>query len=442
MIPAKPIRVAVTSLGCPKALVDSEKMLGLLAEAGCLVGAAADEADVILINTCAFIAPAREESMQAIDDAIAAKLAGKVRRVVVAGCLPQKQSKELLEARPEIDAVIGVFNRDDVVKAILGDAAGFARIIKPPKGNCDDDRGRMRLTPRHTAYLRLSEGCSAGCSYCTIPRIRGPLRSKAMAQIVAEAKELAADGAIELNLIAQDTTAYGNDLSGGADLPRLLRKLNRVDGLRWIRIMYANPATMTPAAVEAMAECDKVVPYLDIPLQHVADGVLRRMRRRYTGADVEALLAHLRALMPDIVLRTTFIVGFPGETAAEFAQLAKFVEAARFDAMGAFPYYPEPGTPAAALSDQVRPATRTRRRNALMARQQAIAFALAAGKVGRELDVIVDGPDSSGRCLGRHAGQAPEIDGVCIFAKPVPAGSIVRAKVVAAEGYDLVVRRS
>ena len=314
----------------------------------------------------------------------------------------------------------------------------FVRVGKEA-GACEDDRGRFRLTPRHTAYLRLSEGCNAGCSFCTIPFIRGRLRSKPMDALLAEAAELAADGAVELNLIAQDTSAYGSDLADGADLAALLRRLDGVEGVRWIRLMYAHPATMTDAVIDAVAECPRVVKYLDMPFQHVADRVLERMRRGYGRARIEELLAALRRRMPDVALRTTFIVGFPGETRPDFRELVDFVAAQQFAAVGVFTYWREDGTAAAELAGQVAEKTRLRRRDRLMRTQQEIAFAANDRLIGQTLDVLVDGLDPAGRSVGRHAAQAPDADSACYLTRPADPGRIVPAKVVGYDGYDLVV---
>ena len=438
MAQAEPIHVALISLGCAKALVDSEKMMALLAEAGCVVGAPPEAADVIVVNTCAFIRPATAESIRAVREAVALKRRGRVRRVVVVGCLPQRKGPALLEEIRGIDAAVGVFEPHAVVDAVTGLNSPFVR-VNPPAGPCADDRGRFRLTPRHTAYLRLAQGCSAGCSYCTIPAIRGPLRSKPPGMLLAEAAELVADGAVELNLIAQDTTAYGRDRSDGTDLASLLRRLNELDGLRWVRLMYANPATLTDAVIDGLTECAKLVKYLDLPLQHVSDRILSRMRRGYDRARIERLLGRLRDRVKGIALRTTFIAGFPGETRQEFDELSDFVAAGRFEAVGVFAYWPEAGTAAAAMPDQVPQRTRNRRRDRLMRAQQEIAFAANAARVGSELDVLVDGTDPTGRTVGRHSGQAPDADGLCYLTGRVRPGTILKAKVVACAGYDLVV---
>ena len=434
----QPLRVAVVSLGCPKNLVDTEKMLALLAQSGQWVGARMDQADVILINTCAFIAPARQESMQAIRRALLAKRRGQVRRVVVAGCLPQKQSSQLERRYPQIDAVIGVFDRDRIVQAVTG--SGPVRRVSPPSQACHSDLGRLRLTPRHWAYLRLSEGCDNRCAYCTIPSIRGPLRSKPMVDVLREARELVADGAVELNLIAQDTAAYGRDLPGRCDLAGLLARLDKIDGLRWIRLMYAHPAGMSDRLISALADCSKAVPYLDLPLQHINGRLLGLMRRRYDRRQVEELIRKLRRRLPNIALRTSFIVGFPGETRGEFKELLEFVRQARFDAAGVFTYSREAGTPAARMGSQVSPATAAARRRELMLAQQEGVMSANAARVGKSLEVLVDGPDGSGRCVGRHAGQAPQIDSLCLLEKPCPAGSFIRARVSGTSGYDLLIR--
>ncbi len=448
-----PLRIAVVSLGCPKALIDSEKMLALLAEAGCLVGAPTDQADVILINTCAFIPPAREEAMEAIREALEKKRQGRVRRVVVTGCLPQREGGKLLSAVPEVDAIVGLFHRDEIVSAVTSRQSPFIRVGRIGRKDCPDDRGRLRLTPRHTAYLRIAEGCSTGCSFCSIPGIRGPLRSKPMDIVLDEAAELIADGAIELVLIAQNTTAYGSDFDDGTNLETLLRRLDALPGLRWLRLMYANAGRLTEPIIDAIAECPRIVNYLDLPLQHISDKILKLMRRRYDRVRAESLLATLRRRVPGISLRTTFLVGFPQESPGQFQELLEFVRAARFEAMGVFTYWPEPGTTAAGLRGQVSRQVKTRRRELLMQAQQEIAFAANAARVGSKVAVLVDGIDPAGRCVGRHAGQAPEVDSLCILrpagagvdrpasgAAAPPVGRIVEGKVVDFDDYDLIVK--
>ena len=432
-----PCRVALVSLGCPKNLVDSEKIAAHLAEAGCLVGADADEADAIVINTCGFLAAAREESLEIIAEALAMKEAGPVKRVVVAGCLVNRDGDELFDVAAGIDAIVGINDRQAIAQAVLGDEQ-FSRISAA--GTVGDDRGRLRLTLPHTAYLRIAEGCSRHCTFCTIPAIRGPFRSKPMALVLAEARELIDSGAIELSLIAQDTAAYGQDLAGGEDLASLLRALNDLDGLSWIRLMYAYPTGFSDAAIAAMAECERVVPYVDMPLQHISDPVLKRMGRNVTRRQTEDLLAKLRRAVPDVAIRSTFIVGFPGETDEQFAELLEFVEQFEFAAAGVFEYSPEPGTPAAKLDGPVDEAVKADRAKRLMLTQQAIAFDANAAAVGQRIDVLVDGVDNDGLCVGRHPGQAPDIDSICILAEPREPGRIVGGEVVDWDDYDLVVQ--
>jgi ribosomal protein S12 methylthiotransferase len=459
---AKHPRVALVSLGCPKNLVDSEKMMALLAEGGCTVGAPMDEADVIVVNTCGFLSAAREESLGVIREALAHKAAGPARRVVVAGCLVNRDAEKLFDLAPGIDAIVGVNDRDDLLKAVIptnkkasSNAVFQSSIVNRPSSiPIVSDAGRFRLTPRHTAYLRISEGCSQKCTFCTIPSIRGPFRSKPPQDVLAEASELITDGAVELNVIGQDTTSYGMDLTHGTqpvgfaesnegsnenNLAHLLRSLSELDGVRWVRLMYAYPNRFNDALIDAMSSCEKIVPYVDLPLQHISDGVLRRMGRRVTRAKTETLLDKLRRRVPGIAIRTTFIVGFPGETQAQFEELLKFVKEFRFDALGVFEFSPEEGTPAARLKGRVAPEVAAERARAVMLVQQKIVFAANRRRVGQPIEVLVDGIDSQGRCVGRHAGQSPDIDSVCILKKKSPPGKFVRAKVVGADGYDLIV---
>ena len=430
-------KVAIVSLGCPKNLVDSEKLLAHLAEGGCTVGAPMDAADVVIINTCGFIAPAVAESLEVIAEARRLKAAGKVRRIVVAGCLVNRQGEDLFDRAPGIDAVIGVNDRDSILSAVMGDGR-VQRISAAPAGAAGD-AGRFRLTPTHTAYLRIAEGCSRRCTFCTIPSIRGCFRSKSPAVVLAEARELLADGAVELNVIAQDTTSYGRDIGGADTLAKLLRKLDKLDGARWIRLLYAYPMGFDDDLIDAIASCEHVVPYVDMPLQHIADGVLKRMGRRVTRKHIEQLLVKLRRRVEGLVLRTTFITGFPGETRGEFEELMSFVRDFDFEAVGVFPYYPEPGTPAARLPGRPSRATAERRRQRLMLTQQDIAVAANEAHVGRRLRVLVDGKEAGGASIGRHYGQAPDIDSVCILTSPAEPGRFVDATVVEADGYDLVV---
>ena len=445
--------VALVSLGCVKNLVDSEKILGQLAEAGCVVCAEPDQADVVVVNTCGFLASAREESLEVVREALAYKAGGTARRVVVAGCLAQRDGQSLREQLPDLDAVVGVNNRHDLAEAVLGqgDFTAVAAFAPRPSRHRDsgqadptpavsDDRGRLRLTPRHTAYLRISEGCGQGCTFCTIPAIRGPFRSKPIDLVLDEARELIADGAVELNIIGQDTTSYGRDIGYEAGLAGLLRRLNDLEGLRWIRLMYAYPSLVTDAIIDALAECPRAVKYIDLPLQHIADPILTAMRRQITRRQIEGLLDRLRRRVAGLTLRTTLIVGFPGETEDLFAELVSFVKAFRFDAVGVFEYSKEAGTPAAKLDQDVPARVRQARQEELMLVQQEIAFSANARRVGQPIELLVDGVDQQGRCVGRHAGQAPDVDSLCYLTEPRPDGSFVSAEVVDWADYDLIVR--
>jgi ribosomal protein S12 methylthiotransferase len=447
----KPITVALVSLGCPKNLVDSEKMMALLAQAGCVVGAPVGEADVIVVNTCGFIQAAKDESLAVIGEAIGHKAGGRARRVVVAGCLSNREGDKLLKSLPGVDAIIGVNNREDIVKAVMGVASGQGSgdsktlaTDHRPLTTALEDAGRFRLTPRHTAYLRISEGCSQKCTFCTIPAIRGPFRSKAPAQVLAEATELVADGAIELNIIGQDTTSYGMDLGRGVTLARLLAQVEKINGLRWIRLLYAYPMRFGDSLVRLMAESEKILPYVDLPLQHISDCVLRRMGRRVTRAKIQKLLESLRRMVPGVVVRSTFIVGFPGESDADFRELLAFVKDFGFGALGVFEFSPEEGTPAAWLDGVVPAEVKRQRAEEIMLAQQKIVAAANKRMIGKRIDVLVDGVNAQGQTVGRYYGQAPDIDGLCIFGKTKgrktpAAGAIASAKVVGFDGYDLII---
>ena len=429
--------MALVSLGCPKNLIDSEKMLAALAAGGCIVAAPMDEADVIVINTCGFLSAARDESLGVIREALEHKRAGRASRVVVAGCLPNRDGRRLYEAAPGIDAVVGVNDRGRILAAVTG-RRRFTR-VSGCHGRIAPDDGRFRLTPRHTAYLRIAEGCSRRCSFCTIPAIRGPFRSKPPKTVLTEAAELIADGAVELNVIAQETTAYGRDLPGKSNLASLLRELDRLDGVRWIRLMYAYPRGFGDDLIDAVAECERVVPYVDLPIQHICDPVLRRMRRGVSRAATEKLLRRLRERVPGVAIRTTLIVGFPGETERQFGELLEFVREFRFDAMGVFEFSAEEGTPSAGMARQVPDELKAERRRELMLAQRRIVLKANRQKVGRRIDVLVDGRGADGHTVGRFYGQAPDIDGVCRLTRRRRAGSFVIGKVIDFEGYDLLV---
>jgi ribosomal protein S12 methylthiotransferase len=473
--------VAFVSLGCPKNLVDSERMLGLLAEDGLTITADASQADAIVINTCGFLEASKEESLREIREALAQKQAGNCKRVVVAGCLVQRHKTKLLADVPEVDRLVGVFDREHIVEAVRGKEnprsghghflgkyhdlsreleSGFGSRVsglgkdhstRTPKPETrtpkrlpvfEDDRARLRLTPRHYAYLRMSEGCNQGCSFCTIPSIRGPMRSKPIEQILLEANELAADGAVELNLIGQDTTSYGTDIGYAAGLSGLLRTLDaKLKDVHWLRLMYAYPSCFTDEMIQTIADCDRVVKYIDMPLQHINDALLTTMKRRVTRKQIETLLEKLRKKVPGIAIRTTFIAGSPGETDEQHAELVQFVKDFQFDMMGVFPFSPEPGTAMGRMAGQIPDDVKQQRVEELMLAQQDVAFAKSKSMVGKTLEVLIDsgGPASAGLWTARSQSQAPDIDSVVhVRGKDLHLGQLVTVKVTDYQAYDLV----
>jgi len=435
--------VGLVSLGCAKNTVDSERMLAEITLAGLPLAADPDRADVVVINTCGFIRPAVEEAIEAIEHAVRQKTRGQVRKVIVAGCLAQRLGRRLFERVRGIDAVVELGGRDDIAGIIRKTIesklpAFYTGDAEAPKS----DKTRLLITPGHYAYLRISEGCSRRCSFCTIPAIRGPFRSKPTGLVIEEASELARAGVRELNVIGQDTTAYGQDLEAGEDLPVLLTEIEKIESVRWIRLLYMNPAGITDKLIETVARSGKILPYVDMPVQHINDDILKSMRRVETERSIRSLVQKLRSRLDGCVLRTTVMVGYPGESERRFRQLLDFIRGARFDALGCFTFSPEEGTAAAALAEQVPEPVKQDRYRRLMLAQREIAFAANQNRIGTELVCLIDGSDTTGRRCGRFYGQAPEIDGICLLEncreKP---GSFVRVAVQSAEGYDLVARR-
>ena len=455
------MKIGFVSLGCPKNLVDSEVMMGLSQQGGHTLTPDPQDAEVLIVNTCAFIDSAKEESINTILELAEFKKNGNCKRLVVTGCLGERYRDELKAQIPEIDVVLGTGDVPEIVGAIEGgpgrrtipltlvSAANHSPIPNPPPLPTylyDAETPRVFTTPRHFAYLKVAEGCDYKCSFCIIPTLRGHYRSRPLDAIVREARALAARGVRELILISQDTTFYGRDLDEGAALPRLLRELNEVDGIDWIRLLYLYPTTITDEILDAMAECRKVCKYIDLPLQHAADDVLRRMKRPGTGKGYEKLLARIRERVPGVSLRTTLIVGFPGETAEEFEQLRAFVRNVEFDHVGVFTYSHEEGTSAHQLEDDVAAAVKTKRRNTLMAEQKRIVARAQKRKIGRQVRVMVDGPSPDHELVwrGRLEGQAPEIDPVVYLTEANPEalepGALLDAQIVGAREYDLVAR--
>jgi len=470
------------SLGCPKNLVDSEVMLGLTEQAGHTITPDASEADVLVVNTCAFIDRAKQESIDTILEMAALKKTGACQRLVVTGCLAERYRDELREQIPEIDAVLGTGEVPEILAAIAPHSLNALNALnahnahnahnapnapsapltlyrrKPlshqPLGSrtelptylYDASTPRRLATPKHYAYVKVAEGCDYKCAFCIIPRLRGHYRSRSADEIVREAQGLSARGVKELLLISQDTTFYGNDLGERGALSRLLRQLNAVEGLEWIRLLYLYPTTIDADMLEAMADCEKVCKYIDLPLQHASDAVLKRMRRPGTRRSYAQLLDRIRTRIPGVALRTTFIVGFPGETDSDFDALAGFVDEVGFDHVGVFTYSHEEGTAAGEFDDDVPAAVKRKRRDRLMARQSEIVAAAQQARVGERVRVVVDGPSSEHDLVlrGRLASQAPDIDPMVYLTECDPSayatGQFLDVEIVGARGYDLLVR--
>lgn len=485
------MKIGFVSLGCPKNLVDAEVMLGMVEQAGHEITADAANADVVVVNTCAFIDRAKQESIDTILEMAAHKQGAAGRRLVVTGCLAERYRDELKQEIPEIDAVLGTGEVPRILETLSGappEAAGhvsplsFYRRDSLPSGRdlsavarsakveaaeptasearpphpifgidlptyiYDADTPRRLTTPGHYAYVKIAEGCDYACAFCIIPKMRGHYRSRPVDSIVAEARALAARGVKELLLISQDTTFYGIDRKERGALSRLLRELNEVEGLNWIRLLYLYPTTITDDVLDAMAECEKVCRYVDLPLQHASDRVLRRMRRPGTRKSYEKLLQRIRDRVPGVTLRTTFIVGFPGETDEDFDELLDFVRTVGFDHVGVFTYSHEEGTTAFELADDVPADVKDERRGTLMALQQAIVAERQGRRVGDTAWLIVDGPSAEHELVlgARLEGQAPDIDPLVYLTDCDPTafgpGDRIEAEIVGAEGYDLVAR--
>ncbi len=466
------MKLAIVSLGCPKNQVDADRYSHALLAAGHETVPDMREADVIVINTCGFIQSAKEEAIEQIFDACAIKKENPNLRVIVTGCLAQRYSEDLAREIPELDAVVGIGKNGELPKilnrissgirggaftgatqgvpqnasqSVPGSPAGASAKKKGPavymaaKTDLPLEGARIISTPQHYAWLKIAEGCSNACSYCAIPAIRGPLRSRPMDAVLAEARWLVQQGVRELVLVAQDVTAYGDDRRENQIVP-LLRALNEVEGLHWIRLLYAYPERITETLLETMRACNKVLPYLDLPIQHCNDEILRSMRRRGGAAAVRQAIERIRAKLPGAVLRTTLITGYPGETEAQFEELCSFVTQTRFDRLGCFAYSPEDGTPAAELPGQLPDEVRQARAETVMRLQGEVMAAKQQALVGKTLEVVCDSFDEdSGLLLCRGAADAPEIDANVLVQSAVPLreGSFANVCVTAADGYDL-----
>jgi ribosomal protein S12 methylthiotransferase len=483
------VKIGFLSLGCPKNLVDGEVMLGIARDAGHEITPDSTAADVLVVNTCAFIDNAKEESINAILEMAALKNQGTGKRLVVTGCLAERYRDELRKEIPEIDALLGTGEVPKILEAIVESRVAGSRArgfeepseqpsnVAPVKATAlpfytnaptqpatkrepatrepaaarsapdyiyDADTPRLLTTPNHFAYVKIAEGCDYTCAFCIIPTLRASYRSRTIDSIVREAHGLAERGVRELLLISQDTSFYGIDRGERGSLARLLRDLNKVGGLEWIRLLYLYPTTITDDVLDAMAECEKVCRYVDLPLQHASAAMLKRMRRPGNRATYDKLLSRIRGRVPDVTLRTTFIVGFPGETESDFAELESFVEATQFDHVGVFTYSHEEGTRAFALADDVPARVKRKRRDALMTRQRRIVASAQARRTGTEIAVMIDGPSPEHELVlqGRTEGQAPDIDAVVYLTDCDPAayrpGELIRAQIVESRDYDLI----
>jgi ribosomal protein S12 methylthiotransferase len=448
-----PKKVGMISLGCAKNLVDAEIMLGSVRQHGMEITAQADEADVLIVNTCAFIDSAKEESIDAILEAHQQRGLNKRagQKLIVSGCMAQRFSHELRAALPEVDAFIGLDQVAHLGKIIVDLVDGEIDpgknfVTSRPTYIPDYDTPRFRLTPSHSVYLKIAEGCNHPCSFCVIPQMRGRHRSRPPSSVLAEIRALVAEGVKEINLISQDTTYYGMDLwpekvgprqpvdsSRGPTLSALLRGIQKIEGDFWVRLLYTHPAHWSAELIQTIAECDKVARYIDMPLQHIDETMLGRMRRETNRAHIEELVTDLRAGIPGVALRTTFIVGFPGETEAEFESLIEFIECTRFDRLGIFKYSQEEGSRAAKMPGQIPAKTKNARHRRGMLVQQRIAREMASEKIGREMKLLVDQS-----LVARSEADAPDVDARVILTEPAPVGEFIRRRITGARGYDLL----
>jgi ribosomal protein S12 methylthiotransferase len=454
------MKIGMISLGCPKNLVDSEVMLGLAQQDGHQLTQDAADADVLIVNTCAFIDSAKQESIDAILEMARHKTDGSCKRLIVTGCMAERYRDELKKEIPEIDAVLGTGQVPEIVGAITGGAtpmtfygkgqlAPSTQRLAPgalPTYIYDADTPRLMATPKHYAYVKIAEGCDYKCAFCIIPTLRGEYRSRPGDSIVREARALVAGGVKELLLISQDTTFYGIDRNERGALGRLLRDLNEIEGLEWIRLLYLYPTTIDDATLAAMAECGKVCNYIDLPLQHASDAVLKRMKRPGTRQSYDTLLTRIRARVPGVSFRTTFIVGFPGETEADVEELCGFIADHAFDHVGVFTYSHEEGTSAFALEDDVPARTKAARRSRVMSLQKKLVQKRQRARLGERVRVIIDGPSPDHELVvkARLATQAPDIDASVFLTECDPssfrAGDFAEVEIVGARGYDLIAR--
>ena len=432
-------KIGFISLGCAKNLTDTEAMLGLLSDAGMEIVSDPTVADVLVVNTCAFIDSAKAESIEAILD-MAKYKKDKCKLLIVTGCLAQRYKNEIFKELPEVDIILGTNDYDKIVHAVRNYFVRGEKIsvVSDANAHIEANHPRVLSTPSYSAYLKIADGCDNFCTYCIIPKLRGKYRSRPMADIVAEAKELASSGVKELILVAQDTAYYGKD--SRENLCELLKTLSDIDGIEWIRLQYCYPENISDALIDEIASNDKIVKYLDMPLQHINDNVLRRMGRRSRKADVEKLLDKLRTRIPDLAIRTSIIVGFPGETDEEFEELREFLEKYRLDRVGVFTYSREEDTPAYSMAHQISKAVKEERLDILMKQQMEISASLNKEKIGKTVSVIAEGYDEENFCyVGRSSVDTPDVDGIAyIYSREeLSAGDIVKVKIIDAHEYDI-----
>lgn len=435
------IKVGMVSLGCPKNQMDAELMLAKLEAAGYEITAESGLAEVVIVNTCGFIQDAKQESIDNILEFAQLKKEGQIKKIIVTGCLAQRYQQELADELPECDGVLSLGANEDIVQVVEQVMAGDTVRAFPDRSTWSLEGDRLQTTPHFFAYLRIADGCDNHCTYCAIPGIRGGLRSRPMDNVVAEADKLAANGVKELVLVAQDTTVYGRDLYGESCLPQLLKELCGIKGIQWIRLLYCYPEHITDDLLTVMATEDKVVPYMDIPIQHASGRVLRAMNRPGDRKSLTALIRHIREMVPGITLRTTVMTGFPGESKEDFEELCTFIQDATFERLGCFAYSPEEGTAAAAMPDQIPDKVKNRRRDIVMEEQSRIADRYNEKQIGRTVTVLVESFDKYAECwFGRTAGDAPDIDGKVFFAatQPVQPGEFVQVTVTDTMDWDLI----
>ena len=436
------MNILFISLGCDKNLVDSEVMLGLLDKKGYQIVDSEEDADIIVVNTCCFIHDAKEESIQTILEMAEYKKEGKLKALIVTGCLAQRYQQEIIDEIPEVDAVLGTTSYDHIVEAVEEALAGNGHVVLEDVDALPDVKEkRLVTTGGHYAYMKIAEGCYKHCTYCIIPKLRGNYRSVPMEKLLAEAKDLADQGVKELILVAQETTVYGKDLYGEKSLHKLLRELCKISGIQWIRILYCYPEEIYDELIQTIKEEKKVCHYLDLPIQHASDAVLKRMGRRTSKAQLVEIIEKLRKEIPDISLRTTLITGFPGETQEQHEELKDFVDEMEFDRLGVFTYSPEEDTPAATMTEQIPEEVKEDRQAELMELQQEIAFDLAEDMVGREVLVMIEGKVADENAyVGRTYKDAPNVDGLIFINtdEELMSGDFARVRVTGALEYDLI----